>query len=39
LAQGSATAPVSYYRVGFRFFFQKTGGTAWFDDAFLYKLP
>jgi uncharacterized repeat protein (TIGR02543 family) len=32
-----ATAPADYTHMVFRFIYQKTGGTAWFDDAFLSK--
>jgi uncharacterized repeat protein (TIGR02543 family)/CSLREA domain-containing protein len=35
----TATAPANYTHMVFRFIFQKSGGTAWFDDAFLSKLP
>lgn len=31
----TATAPANYTHMVFRFIFQKTTGTAWFDDAFL----
>ena len=33
------TVPAAYYRVAFRFTFQKTAGTAWFDNAFLILVP
>lgn len=39
LASGTATAPADYYRVSFKFTFQKTSGEAWFDNAFLYRVP
>jgi uncharacterized repeat protein (TIGR02543 family) len=35
----TATAPADYTHMLFRFIYQKSGGTAWFDDAFLSKLP
>jgi hypothetical protein len=31
--------PAAYYRVAFRFTFQNTAGTAWFDNAFLVIVP
>ena len=39
VASGFATAPANYARIGFRFIYQKSGGRAWFDDAFLMVAP
>ncbi|MFZ5855943.1 MAG: HYR domain-containing protein [Chloroflexota bacterium] len=36
---GGATAPADYTHLTFRIVFQKRAGRAWFDDAFLMKLP
>jgi CSLREA domain-containing protein len=33
------TVPAKYDRIFFSFTFQKTGGTAWFDDAALIEIP
>ena len=33
------TVPNTYYRILFRFTFQKTMGTAWFDSAILMRAP
>jgi hypothetical protein len=33
------TVPAAYYRVAFRFTYQNTAGTAWFDNAFLILVP
>ena len=33
------TVPAPYTRIHFNFTYQKTGGTAWFDDALLILLP
>jgi CSLREA domain-containing protein len=33
------TVPAAYTRIHFNFTYQKTGGTAWFDDALLILLP
>ena len=38
LVNGSATAPVNYNKIIFRFVYQNSTGRAWFDDAFLYFL-
>ena len=38
LVNGSATAPVNYNKIIFRFVYQNPTGRAWFDDAFLYFL-
>jgi len=31
------SAPANYNKMRFRFYFQKSGGTGWFDDAFLIQ--
>ncbi|RJP61298.1 MAG: HYR domain-containing protein [Candidatus Auribacter fodinae] len=36
---GVATAPADYTHLVFRFVFRNASGQAWFDDAFLIKLP
>jgi hypothetical protein len=36
---GEITIPADYDRILFRIYFQKSVGAAWFDDAFLYRLP
>jgi hypothetical protein len=39
LARGSASAPANYSHIVFRIVFQKLAGQAWFDDAFLMRIP
>ncbi|MEW5938178.1 MAG: ExeM/NucH family extracellular endonuclease [Chloroflexota bacterium] len=38
-ASNTFTAPAAFNKIRFRFYFQKSAGVAWFDDAFLYRLP
>jgi hypothetical protein len=38
LGSAYVNAPTNYTRIDFRFSFQKTEGTAWFDDAFLFRM-
>ncbi|MEW5940445.1 MAG: HYR domain-containing protein [Chloroflexota bacterium] len=39
MANASLTAPAAFDKIRFRIYFQKSAGVAWFDDAFIYKLP
>ncbi|MEW5941623.1 MAG: hypothetical protein AB1750_18305, partial [Chloroflexota bacterium] len=36
---GNFTAPAAFSKMRFRFYFQKSAGVAWFDDAFLIQQP
>jgi uncharacterized repeat protein (TIGR02543 family) len=37
--RGTVTAPADYTHIVFRFIYNKTRGSTWFDNAFLRKLP
>ena len=39
LKQANFTAPGAFNKMRYRIYFQKSAGWAWFDDAFLYRLP
>jgi hypothetical protein len=39
LKNAQFTAPGAFTSIRYRIYFQKSFGTAWFDDAFLYRLP
>jgi hypothetical protein len=36
---GNFTVPAAYTKIVFRFYLQKGSGVAWFDDAFLLRIP
>jgi hypothetical protein len=37
MVNGQFTAPAAFTKIRYRIYFQKSVGTAWFDDAFLYR--
>ena len=39
MGNATFTAPANYSRILLRFVYQGKSGKAWFDDAFLYRLP
>ena len=36
---GQFNAPSAFTKIRYRIYFQKSVGTAWFDDAFIYNMP